>query len=49
MSHRPLPPCTTPDRLALMGSQGRGRVGYIAFHDESSLPVIFSSFSISVL
>jgi hypothetical protein len=26
-----------------------GNVGYSAFHDDSSLPVIFSSFSSSVL
>jgi hypothetical protein len=43
-----LTPFTEPDRLTPIGSRRRGNVGYSAFHDDSSLPVIFSSFSISI-
>ena len=49
MSRHPLPPCTNHDRLALVGSRGWGKASYSAFHEDSSLLVIFSSFSISVL
>jgi hypothetical protein len=49
VSRHPLPPCTNHDRLALVGSRGWGKASHPAFHEDSSLPVIFSSFSISVL
>ena len=41
--HRPL---TVAGAITLVKA---GNVGYSAFHDDSSLPIIFSSFSISVL
>ena len=42
-----LTPFTKTDRLTPIRSRRRGNVGYSAFHDDRSLPVIFSSFSIS--
>ena len=40
-----LTPFTKPDHLTFVKA---GNVDYSAFHDDSSLPIIFSSFSISV-
>lgn len=48
-SRHPLPPCTNPDRMALISPRDRGKVSHFGFHEDNSLPVIFSSFSISVL
>ncbi len=48
-SRHPLHPCTKPDRTALIGSRGWGKVTHSAFHEDNSLPVISSSLSISVL
>lgn len=49
VSRHPLPPCMSHDRLALIGSRGWGKASHPAFHEDRSLPVIFSSFSISVV
>src|SRR5215208_7088388 len=40
---------TNPDRVTLSSSRGWRKVRHSAFHEDKSLPVMLSSFSISVL